>query len=85
MVLFPGNTITGNQWGGIDIRHGGDPMIHHNTVCNGVSDGVVIGEGGKGSIQQNIITGKITSTFNSFVGSIFPSLDKIVFSCYLCF
>ena len=51
------NTITGNQWGGIDIRHGGDPVIYHNTVCNGISDGIVIGEEGRGSIENNIITG----------------------------
>ena len=52
------NVITGNQWGGIDIRHGGDPVIQSNTVCNGVSDGIVIGEQGKGTVENNIITGK---------------------------
>lgn len=56
-ITISGNVITGNQWGGIDIRHGGDPIIHHNTVCNGISDGIVIGEGGQGSVQNNVITG----------------------------
>ena len=57
--MFSENIITGNQWGGIDIRHGGDPIIHRNTVCNGISDGIVIGEGGRGTIDNNTITGNV--------------------------
>ena len=37
-------------------------MIQGNTVCNGVSDGIVIGEEGKGIVENNIITG---NTHNS--------------------
>ena len=59
IACFTDNTITGNQWGGIDIRRGGDPVIYHNTVCNGISDGIVIGEEGRGSVENNIITGEI--------------------------
>ncbi|KAK3087311.1 hypothetical protein FSP39_004517 [Pinctada imbricata] len=52
------NTIMGNHWGGVDIRHAGDPVITKNIICNGLSDGIVIGEKGKGSIENNVISGK---------------------------
>lgn len=51
------NIIRENQWGGVDIRHGGDPVVTQNIICNGMSDGIVIGEKGRGSIENNIITG----------------------------
>lgn len=51
------NIIRENQWGGVDIRHGGDPVIAQNIICNGMSDGIVIGDKGRGSIENNIITG----------------------------
>jgi hypothetical protein len=34
-----------------------DPVIAQNVICNGLSDGVVIGEKGKGSIENNVISG----------------------------
>jgi F-box protein 10 len=55
--LILDNIVSENQWGGIDIRHGGDPVIAQNVICNGLSDGVVIGEKGKGSIENNVISG----------------------------
>lgn len=55
---FTDNVISENHWGGVDIRHGGDPVIVQNIICNGLSDGVVIGEKGKGSIENNVISGK---------------------------
>lgn len=51
------NVITGNQWGGVDIRKGGDPVICQNVIANGLSDGIVIGEKGRGSIENNVISG----------------------------
>ena len=55
--LYLDNIVSENQWGGIDIRHGGDPVIAQNIICNGMSDGVVIGERGRGSIENNVISG----------------------------
>lgn len=52
------NVIRENQWGGVDIRRGGDPVLRSNLICCGYSDGVVVGERGKGLIEGNTIYGK---------------------------
>jgi len=49
--------ITGTEWAGIDVRHGGNPVISHNVIKNGQSDGIVIGEKGKSVILDNTIEG----------------------------
>lgn len=56
--LALGNIICENQWGGADIRHGGDPVLRNNLISCGYSDGVVVGERGKGLIEGNVIYGK---------------------------
>lgn len=50
---FPDNVIRENQWGGVDIRRGGDPILKNNFICYGYSDGVVVGERGRGLIEGN--------------------------------
>lgn len=45
--------IKENQWGGVDIRRGGDPILKNNYICYGYSDGVVVGERGRGLIEGN--------------------------------
>lgn len=50
---FPDNLIRENQWGGVDIRRGGDPVLKNNFICYGYSDGVVVGERGRGLIEGN--------------------------------
>uniref|UniRef100_A0A672IZU1 F-box protein 10 n=1 Tax=Salarias fasciatus TaxID=181472 RepID=A0A672IZU1_SALFA len=47
------NVIRENQWGGVDIRRGGDPVLKNNYICYGYSDGVVVGERGRGLIEGN--------------------------------
>lgn len=47
------NVIRENQWGGVDIRRGGDPILRNNYICYGYSDGVVVGERGRGLIEGN--------------------------------
>ncbi len=49
--------ISGNRWGGIDVRRGGEPRITRNLICNGLADGIVIGTKGKGTIEANCIRG----------------------------
>ena len=44
-------------WAGIDVRHGGNPVISHNVVKNGMSDGIVVGKKGKSVILDNTIEG----------------------------
>lgn len=51
------NVIRQNQWGGADIRRGGDPVLRNNFICYGYSDGVVVGERGRGLIEGNHIYG----------------------------
>ena len=45
--------IRENQWGGVDIRRGGDPILKNNYICYGYSDGVGVGERGRGLIEGN--------------------------------
>nr|KAG5697635.1 hypothetical protein BaRGS_011184 [Batillaria attramentaria] len=52
------NTISGNQWGGVDIRRGSCPMVCRNTITNGLGDGIVIGDQGQGTIENNVISGR---------------------------
>ena len=52
------NLISGNRWGGIDIRHCGDPRVTCNLICNGMSDGIVVGSKGLGTIEANVIRGE---------------------------
>ncbi|MEQ2206928.1 hypothetical protein XENOCAPTIV_004887, partial [Xenoophorus captivus] len=52
-VYIPENVIRENQWGGVDIRRGGDPILRNNYICYGYSDGVVVGERGRGLIEGN--------------------------------
>ena len=49
------------EWGGVDIRNGGNPVVANNLIRSGQADGIVIGEGGKGIISENDIRGKIAS------------------------
>lgn len=51
--LITDNVIKENQWGGVDIRRGGDPILRNNFICHGYSDGVVVGERGRGLIEGN--------------------------------
>lgn len=53
LCLIAENVIKENQWGGIDIRRGGDPILKNNYICYGFSDGVVVGERGRGLIEGN--------------------------------
>lgn len=53
VLKFPDNVIRENQWGGVDIRRGGDPILKNNFICYGYSDGVVVGERGRGLIEGN--------------------------------
>lgn len=46
------------EWGGIDIRNGGHPVILNNTIHQGHGDGVVIGKNGRGLIFENVIKSK---------------------------
>ena len=52
------NDICGMEWGGIDIRNGGHPVIMNNTIHKGHGDGVVIGKRGCGLIFENVIRSK---------------------------
>ena len=52
------NDICGMEWGGIDIRNGGHPIIMNNTIHKGHGDGVVIGKRGCGLIFENVIRSK---------------------------
>lgn len=52
------NVIRENQWGGVDIRRGGVPVLRSNLICFGYSDGVVVGDEGKGLIEGNTIYGE---------------------------
>lgn len=51
------NDICGMEWGGVDIRNGGNPVVTNNWIREGHADGIVIGEGGKGVIMDNDIRG----------------------------
>ena len=51
------NDICGMEWGGVDIRNGGNPVVTNNWIRGGHADGIVIGEGGKGVIMDNDIRG----------------------------
>ena len=51
------NDIYGMEWGGVDIRNGGNPVVTNNWIRDGHADGIVIGEGGKGVIMDNDIRG----------------------------
>lgn len=53
IFLISENVIRENQWGGVDIRRGGDPILKNNYICYGYSDGVVVGERGRGVIEGN--------------------------------
>lgn len=57
--------ISGNMWAGVYIRYGGDPFVQNNVICNGVADGVVVGEKGRGTISKNTITGKFNLNYSS--------------------
>lgn len=52
------NVIRENKWGGVDIRRGGIPVLRSNLICLGYSDGVVVGDEGKGLIEGNTIYGE---------------------------
>lgn len=52
------NDICGMEWGGVDIRNGGNPLVSNNWIRDGQADGIVIGEGGKGIIMDNDILGE---------------------------
>lgn len=54
------------DWAGIDIRYGGNPVISHNTIINGKSDGIVVGAGGKSIIFDNDLIGKGLGLLFSF-------------------
>ena len=56
------NDISGMEWGGIDIRNGGHPVVLNNTIHNGHGDGVVIGRNGSGIIFENVIKRKKNGT-----------------------
>lgn len=42
----------------MDIRRGGLPVLRSNLICFGYSDGVVVGDEGKGLIEGNTIYGE---------------------------
>lgn len=57
----------------MDIRRGGVPILRSNLICFGYSDGVVVGDEGKGLLEGNTIYGEGT-----FLGEGFgtqPSLE----------
>ena len=56
--MFSGNLISGNRWGGIDVRRGADPRVTRNLICNGLADGIVVGTKGCGTIDANIVRGR---------------------------
>lgn len=53
------NDICGMEWGGVDIRNGGNLVVTNNWIRDGYVDGIVIGEGGKGVIMDNDIRGNL--------------------------
>ena len=57
------NTISGNHWGGVDIRRGSCPVVCQNTIANGLGDGIVIGDQGQGTIENNVISGQRAASF----------------------
>ena len=61
-ILF--NDIYGMEWGGVDIRNGGNPVVSNNWIRDGHADGIVIGEGGKGIIMDNDIRGTDSTHFS---------------------
>lgn len=77
VICCTDNVIRGNQWGGVDIRHGGDPVVSGNTISHGIGDGIVIGERGRGSLENNLISGKFTEC-NSQLKQIF-SMNMYLF------
>ena len=46
------------EWAGIDVRYGGNPVISHNQIVKGHSDGIVVGSGGKSVIFDNDLSGR---------------------------
>lgn len=42
----------------MDIRRGGVPVLRSNLICFGYSDGVVVGDEGRGLIEGNTIYGE---------------------------
>ena len=68
------NDICGMEWGGVDIRNGGNPVVTNNWIREGHADGIVIGEGGKGVIMDNDIRGNslinILTVYNVYTGII---------------
>lgn len=90
--LALGNVICENQWGGVDIRHGGDPVLRNNLISCGYSDGVVVGERGKGLIEGNVIYGKEASSGKNVscllpcpLGlAVLPSTSGALWSCGGC-
>ena len=45
-------------WAGIDVRYDGNPVISHNQIVKGHSDGIMVGSGGKSVIFGNDLIGR---------------------------
>lgn len=73
------NDICGMEWGGVDIRNGGNFVVINNWIRDGYVDGIVIGEGGKGVIMDNDIRGKV------FLVNVFEVNIKFVFWLFFVF
>ena len=79
-LLIADNTISSNQWGGVDIRRSSCPMVCRNTITNGLGDGIVIGDQGQGTIENNIISGQNTASVLAIMPHRFWSQYQIIFS-----
>lgn len=42
----------------MDVQYGGNPVISHNQIVKGHSDGIVVGSGGKSVIFDNDLIGR---------------------------
>ena len=60
----------------MDIRRGGVPILRSNLICFGYSDGVVVGDEGKGLLEGNTIYGESRSPWGQVWGPVQPEGRK---------
>lgn len=60
----------------MDIRRGGVPILRSNLICFGYSDGVVVGDEGKGLLEGNTIYGESRPPWGQVWGPVQPGGGK---------